>query len=444
MSSAAARTLAFDTVAALRDAGHSAWLVGGCVRDRLLGAQPGDYDVATDARPEDLARLFPDAIAVGASFGVMLRRQPDAQVEVATYRSEGEYADGRRPDAVQFEHSPERDANRRDFTINALYEDPFSGEVLDFHGGRADLAARCIRAVGDPARRFAEDHLRMLRAVRFAARLGFSIEAETAAAIRAQAAAIQRIAPERIRDEINRILTEGGARHGMELLDDLGLLEQILPEASRMKGVEQPPEFHPEGDVWVHTLGMLDLLEAPTLTLALGVLFHDIGKPETQTRTDRIRFNGHVEAGVRIAREIMGRLRYSTAEIAQVQALVASHMKFMHLDEMRESTLKRFLGQPHFEEHLALHRADCLSSHGKLDNYHYAREALARFGEEELHPPPLLRGEDLIALGYTPGPRFGEILRALEDQRLDGAITTREDAVAWLASTYPVPPLTPS
>lgn len=444
MNPAASRTLALETLTALRAAGYQAWLVGGCVRDRLLGIEPGDYDVATNARPAEIARLFPDALPVGASFGVMLRRFPEAQAEVATFRSEGVYADGRRPDLVRFEDSPERDANRRDFTINALYEDPLSGDVLDFHGGRADLAARCIRAVGDPARRFAEDHLRMLRAVRFAARLGFTIEARTAAAIRAQASAIQRIAPERIRDELNRILTEGSPRRGIELLDELGLLDHFLPELTRMKGVEQPPEFHPEGDVWVHTLAMLGLLEAPTLTLALGVLFHDIGKPETQTRTDRIRFHGHVEAGVRIAREIMQRLRYSSAEIAQVEALIAGHMKFMHLQEMRPSTLKRFLAQPRFEEHLALHRADCLSSHGKLDNYNYALQALARFGEEELHPPPLLRGEDLIALGYSPGPQFGEILRALEDQRLDGLLATREEALLWLARTFPLPPSPPA
>ncbi len=413
-------------------------LVGGCVRDRLLGLEPGDYDVATSAHPSEIERVFPDAIAVGASFGVMLRRAGSFQTEIATFRSEGDYGDGRRPDAVRFEETPERDSRRRDFTINALYEDPATGAVLDFHGGREDLASRRIRAVGEPGRRFAEDHLRMMRAVRFAARLGFEVESGTATAIRAHAAEIRRIAPERVRDELSRILTEGGARRGMEMLDDLGLLAWTLPEASRMKGVEQPPEFHPEGDVWAHTMRMLELLEKPSLTLALGVLFHDIGKPETQSFSDRIRFHGHVEAGMRIAREAMERLRYANAEIEQVQALVAGHMKFMHLGEMRQSTLKRFLGQPRIAEHLALHRVDCLSSHGKLDNLHFAEEALERFGEEELHPEPLLRGEDLIALGYRPGPRFGEILRGLEEQRLEGVLHTRAEALEWLGRAFPV------
>ncbi len=438
MSVESSRMLALESVASLQQKGYLALLVGGCVRDRLLGLEPGDYDIATNARPAEIERLFPDAIAVGASFGVMLRRAGGAQTEIATFRSEGEYGDGRRPDAVCFEETPERDSQRRDFTINAFYEDAASGQVLDFHGGREDLAAKRIRAVGEPDRRFAEDHLRMMRAVRFAARLGFEIENRTATAIRAHAAEIRRIAPERVRDELSRILTEGGARRGMEMLDELGLLVEILPEASRMKGVAQPPEFHPEGDVWVHTMRMLELLEQPSLTLALGVLFHDIGKPETQTFGDRIRFHGHVEAGMRIAREVMGRLRYSSAEIEQVQALVAGHMKFMHIGDMRQSTLKRFLGQPRIEEHLALHRVDCLSSHGKLDNLFFAQEALEQFGEEELHPEPLLRGEDLMALGHRPGPRFGEILRGLEEQRLEGAIHTREQAIEWVLREYPL------
>lgn len=443
MSVESSRALALESLARLRQAGYRALLVGGSVRDQLLGLEPGDFDIATNARPDEIALLFPDAIAVGSSFGVMLRRAGGTQTEIATFRSEGDYGDGRRPDAVHFEETPELDSRRRDFTINALYEDPATGQVLDFHGGREDLALGRIRAVGDPGRRFAEDHLRMMRAVRFAARLGFQIEAETAAAIRAHAPEIRRIAPERVRDEFSRILTEGGARRGMETLDELGLLVEILPEASRMKGVEQPPEFHPEGDVWLHTMRMLELLEKPSLTLALGVLFHDIGKPETQTFTDRIRFHGHVEAGVRIAREAMLRLRYSSAEIEQVQALVAGHMKFMHIGDMRQSTLKRFLGQPRIAEHLALHRVDCLSSHGKLENLYFAQEALERFGEEELHPKPLLRGADLIALGYPPGPRLGEILRNLDEQRLEGVLHTPEGAIEWVLREFPVTPNEP-
>ncbi len=437
MSADASRAFAIDSITRLRHAGHEALLVGGCVRDRLLGHDPEDYDIATSALPLDITRLFPDALPVGASFGVMLRRHGDLQTEIATFRSEGDSQDGRRPDAVHFEKTAEADSRRRDFTVNALYEDPSTGEIFDFHEGRADLAAKWIRSVGDPERRFAEDHLRMMRAVRFAARLGFEIEPATAAAIRLRAIEIGRIAPERVRDELTRILTEGGARQGMEMLDDLGLLKEILPEAVRMKGVEQPPEFHPEGDVWVHTLRMLELTDHPSITLALGVLFHDIGKPETQTFTDRIRFNGHVEAGVRIARVVMARLRFSRAETEQVEALVAGHMKFMHAEEMRESTLKRFLGQPRFEEHLALHRLDCLSSHGKLDHYRFAREAIARIGQEELHPEPLLRGRDLTVLGYQPGPLFGEILHNLEELRLGGGIMTREQAIEWVKRNYP-------
>lgn len=436
-SSPSAR-LALDCLNELQARGHLAFLVGGCVRDRLLGTAPADYDIATSARPAQLLQLFPDAQEVGASFGVVLLRRDESEVQLATFRKEGIYDDGRRPSELAFVDDPAQDAARRDFTVNALFEDPASGTLLDFFGGQQDLRDGVIRAVGDPARRFAEDHLRMLRAVRFAARLGFAVEEQTAAAIRAHAAQIHRISQERIRDELTRILTEGGARRGLELLDDLGLLSEILPEAKAMQGVQQPPDYHPEGDVWIHTLLMLDALQRPSITLALGVLFHDIGKPETQTVTDRIRFHGHVEAGERIARRVMQRLRYSREQTEQVLALVANHMKFMHLPEMRESTRKRFLRQPGFDEHLELHRVDCLSSHRKLGNYDYARELLAALPEENLRPKPLLGGVDLIALGYEPGPQFREILTALEDQQLEGRLVKREDALAWVADRFPL------
>ncbi|MCU0228317.1 MAG: CCA tRNA nucleotidyltransferase [Bryobacterales bacterium] len=437
-SSAASARLAVDAIRTLQAHGHLAYLVGGCVRDQLLGRTPDDFDIATSAHPPHIQALFPDAHPVGASFGVMLLRRHDAEVQMATFRSEGAYQDGRHPTRLEFVHHPSLDALRRDFTINALFQDPISGELLDFHGGRQDLQDGLLRAVGQPARRFAEDHLRMLRAVRFAARLGFAIHAETANAIRAQAASIQHISQERIRDELVRILTEGHPRRGFELLDELSLLAQILPEAKAMQGVQQPPEFHPEGDVWTHTMLMLDALQQPSLTVALGVLFHDIGKPETQTITDRIRFHGHVEAGERIAHAVMARLRFSQDQIEQVVALVANHMKFMHLREMRQSTRKRFLRLPAFEEHMELHRVDCLSSHRKLGNYQYARELLETLSTQELRPQPLLNGGDLIALGYQPGPRFGEILHAMEDQQLEGRLLTREDALTWLRETYPV------
>ncbi len=428
--------LALDSLATLQHAGFVAYLVGGCVRDRLLGRIPSDFDIATSAPPQALLRLFPAAVEVGASFGVIVLRQGEGEVQIATFRREGAYADGRHPDVLEFVTEPREDAARRDFTINALFEDPLRQQQFDFFGGCADLEAGLVRAVGNPAQRFEEDHLRMLRAVRFAARLGFSIETGTADAIRQQAALIRRISAERIRDELSRILTEGAARRGLEMLDDVGLLAHVLPEAKAMQGVEQPPDYHPEGDVWTHTMLMLDLLQQPSLTLALGVLFHDIGKPETQTITDRIRFHGHVEAGERIARRVLHRLRYSGDETAQVAALVANHMKFMHLRDMRQSTLKRFLRLPCFEEHLELHRVDCLSAHRKLGNYDYARQMLATLGEEQLHPAPLLRGEDLIAQGYRPGPQFREILEALETRQLEGLTTTREDALEWVLSSF--------
>ena len=413
----------------LRAEGHAAWLVGGCVRDLLLTRAPKDFDVATSARPEELLRLFPRSGQVGAHFGVVLVRDGDAQVEVATFRSDFDYADGRRPASVHFETSPEQDALRRDFTINALLLDPDSIEVTDYTGGRADLAAGVIRAIGDPVRRFREDHLRLLRAVRFAARLGFTIEPATFAAMRELAPAIRGISAERVRDEISRILTEGGARRGFELLDASGLLQEVLPEVAALKGVEQPPAFHPEGDVWTHTLIMLDGLRNPPLDLALGVLLHDIGKPATFRIADRIRFDGHVEKGVEIAHALLNRLRYPGAVIEQAEALIANHMKFKDVPNMRESRLKRFLRMPKFDEHLELHRLDCLSSHGSLENYHFAVRKLDEAPPEQLRPKPLITGRDLIAAGFTPGPQFGVALHEVEDAQLEGRACTKEEAI---------------
>lgn len=429
--------LALECLQTLQRRGYRAYLVGGCVRDRLRGIPPTDFDIATNARPAELLAIFPSSIEAGASFGVVYVRNGEAEVQIASFRREGQYPDGRHPDAVAFVDDPREDAARRDFTVNAMFEDPFSGEILDFYGGQQDLRDGLIRSVGEPSLRFEEDHLRLLRAVRIAARFHFAIEARTGDAIRAQAARIQRISAERIRDELNRILTEGNLRRGLEMLDDYGLLVHVLPEAKAMQGVEQPPDFHPEGDVWTHTMLMLEALHQPTITLALGVLFHDIGKPETQTITDRIRFHGHVEAGQRIAKRVMERLRYSKEHVEQVLALVGNHMKFMHLREMRESTRKRFLRLPGFEEHLELHRVDCLSSHRNLGNYDHARELLATTAHEQLRPEPLLRGGDLMAMGYTPGPLFRQILDALEDQQLEGLLTTSDEAKAWVRAQFP-------
>ena len=430
--------LAVSIVRRLREGGHVAYLTGGCVRDLLLGRAAKDFDVATSARPDELLRIYPGAGQVGAHFGVVLIHgagsgSEKAQVEVATFRSDLEYHDGRHPDGVHFEADPRQDALRRDFTINALLLDPASGEVLDFVNGRADLNAKLIRAIGDPEHRFREDHLRLLRAVRFAARLGFEIEPETFAAIQRLAPLIQSVSAERVRDEIARILTEGGARRGFELLDWSGLLREVLPEVAALKGVAQPPEFHPEGDVWTHTLMMMDGLSvpnvAPSLTLALGVLLHDIGKPATFRLAERIRFDGHVEKGIEIAHSLLNRLRFPNHVIEGVEALIGNHMKFMEVPRMRESTLKRFLRQPDFEEHMELHRLDCLSSHGGLDNYEFVRRKQQEVPPEQLKPAPLLTGRELIAAGYKPGPMFGTVLREIEDAQLEGRISTAAEAL---------------
>jgi poly(A) polymerase len=424
-----AEALARNIVERLRASGHTAWFVGGCVRDLLLGRAAKDFDVATSAQPDELLRLFPGAGQVGAHFGVVLVREDGAQVEVATFRSDLEYADGRRPEGVRFETDPRQDALRRDFTINALFLDPASGEVLDFTGGKADLEAKLIRAIGDPEQRFREDRLRLLRAVRFAARLGFTIDAETFRAMQRLAPLIHSVSAERVRDEIGRILTEGGARRGFELLDASGLLREILPEVAAMKGVAQPPEFHPEGDVWIHTLTMLERLREPSLTLALGVLLHDVGKPPTFRVAERIRFDGHVEKGVELAQSILTRLRFSHDVIEQTEALIANHMKFKDVPRMRESTLKRFLRLPDFEEHMALHRVDCLSSHGDLGNYEFLRSKQRELPPGQLKPAPLVTGKDLIAAGYRPGPMFGVVLGDIEDAQLEGRISTPDEAL---------------
>ncbi len=431
--------LAERIVGRLRGAGHAAFLVGGCVRDLLLGRTAKDFDVATSAQPDELLRLFPGADQVGAHFGVVLVHEDGAHVEVATFRSDLAYADGRRPVGVHFETDPRQDVLRRDFTINALLLDPASGDILDYTGGRADLEAKVIRAIGDPAERLREDHLRLLRAVRFAARLGFEIEPGTFVAIRELAPAVRTVSAERVRDEVSRILTEGGARRGFELLDATGLLTEVLPEIAALKGVAQPPEFHPEGDVWTHTLIMLEGLRDPPLTLALGVLLHDVGKPATFRVAERIRFDGHVEKGIEIAHGLLNRLRFPNQVIEQTEALIANHMKFMEAPRMRESTLKRFMRLPDFEEHMALHRLDCLSSHGHLDNYEFVRRKQTEMPPEQLKPVPLLTGRDLIAAGYRPGPMFGIVLSEVEDAQLEGRIATTAEALRMASAKLDLP-----
>ena len=444
----------------LNEHGHAAYFAGGCVRDMLLGREPQDFDVATSATPDAVQSLFRKTEAVGAHFGVILvLDEIEGQrvaTEVATFRSDGAYSDGRRPDAVRFSTDPREDVLRRDFTINGLLLDPEEYErgsaiescVLDFVGGQNDLHAGVLRAIGDPECRFAEDKLRMLRAIRFASRLGFTIEPQTFAAIRKQAAAIHQVSCERTRHELTKMLTEGAARHSFELLDRSGLLIEVLPEVSRMKGVEQPPQYHPEGDVWVHTLMLLNHLPAgATATLAWGMLLHDIGKPATFTPPDpnrpgdRIRFNNHVDVGVAIARSILNRLRFSNEDCSQILALIKHHMQFGDVTRMKQSTLKRFLRLPNFDEHLALHYADVMSSHGMLGMYDFAKQNYENMSAEEIKPQLLLTGNDLIAAGYRPGPRFREMLTAAEDAQLERAITTREAALRLIEQRFGAPEL---
>jgi poly(A) polymerase len=438
----------------LRRQGFQAYLVGGCVRDLLLDREPADYDIATSANPAQVMKIFPDTYAVGAQFGVVLVPLPEDQrtsggenvppksqaIEVATFRSDLGYSDGRRPDEVQFSRDPREDVARRDFTINGMMLDPVSGEVLDFVEGRKDLEAGIIRAIGDPDLRFAEDKLRMLRAVRFAARFEYAIEPQTLAAIQRRAHEIQVVSSERVRDELTKMLIEGQARRAFLLLDESGLLKEVLPEISAMKGVEQPPEFHPEGDVFVHTLLLLENLPRPCPpTLAWGALLHDVGKPATfRVAPDRIRFDDHVDVGVKIAEEICERLRFSNHDAAQVFALVDNHMRFGHATRMKESTLKKFFRLPSFDQHLALHRADSLASHGNLSTYEFVFEKLAEIPPEKIRPVALVTGDDLIAAGYAPGPKFREILEAVEDAQLEGRLSSHEAALDFVKSAFPL------
>jgi poly(A) polymerase len=528
---------ALKIVETLRARGYDAYLAGGCVRDLVLGREPADYDVATSATPDVVLDMFERTFAVGARFGVVLvvssdkandvgavaesSPEPSSEgskgekpIEVATFRSDQAYSDGRHPDEVRYTKTAEEDVQRRDFTINGLLLDPLrafpqglkpetflaSGDVraeartlqekphagpstsraaedaarsaqddnrlliaqddnpgknrglasggdemrsavLDFVGGLADLDAGVVRAIGRPEQRFEEDHLRMLRGVRFAARFGFEIEAETKRAIRSRATKIHAVSRERVRDELTKMLTEGHARRAFELLNETGLLREVLPEVARMKGVEQPPQFHPEGDVWTHTLMLLEQLEPGCSgTLAWGALLHDVGKPPTFKRApDRIRFDGHVEMGVAMAAEICRRFRFSNDETRQVLALVENHMRFMDAQRMKSSTLKRFFRLERFEEHLALHRMDCMAGSGHLENWEFAHERFFSLPDADVRPKPLITGRELIAAGYPPGKGFREMLRAAEDAQLEGTVATTEDALKLVRGRFPLP-----
>ena len=418
----------------LRDAGHLALFAGGCVRDHLLGEEPKDYDIATSATPAEVLEMFPGANQVGAHFGVVIVRHHRHVTEIATFRTDGSYRDGRRPDSVTFA-SPAEDAARRDFTINALFEDPFSGEVIDHTGGLADLRAGLLRTVGDPDQRFGEDALRLLRAIRFAARLNLRIDGPTWSAITRLAPTLARVSIERIRDEFSRILTGPNRARGFDLLTSSGLIDAFIPEVRALVGCDQPPQWHPEGDVFTHTRIMLDMLPADApLALCLAVLLHDIAKPPTRTVDDtgRIRFNGHDALGADMAGDILRRLRFPNQVIADTVFMVSRHMQFMHVQDMRVARLKQFMAAPTFPLELELHRVDCASSNGFTDNLEFLIAKQEEFASEPIIPPPLVTGRDLIARGLEPGPRFKEILDSIQTDQLEGRLGSREEALAWL------------
>jgi poly(A) polymerase len=430
--------IARGLVARLREAGYVGYFAGGSVRDLVRGHVPKDIDIATDAPPEKVQETFARTYAVGAHFGVIVVLENELQFEVATFRSDGAYLDGRRPVEVHFS-SAEEDAKRRDFTINGMFYDPTAEELIDFVGGRADIGAKLVRAIGDPAQRFSEDRLRMLRAIRFATVLDYEIEPLTWDALVANARSIQEISAERVREEIVRIFLSPHRVRGWDLLDQSGLMDAILPELAAMKGCAQPEQFHPEGDVFQHTRLMLQLLpEQVTLPLVLSVLFHDVAKPLTSTidEAGRIRFNGHDRVGAEVTEQIMERLRFSRAEIDATVEMVRQHMVFKDVPNMRVAKLKRFMARPTFGEELELHRVDCASSHGMMENYDFLLRKREEFANEPIIPPPLVRGDDLIALGLKPGPKFGEILEAVETRQLEGALHDREEALAWVKREY--------
>ncbi len=424
--------IAIEIVKTLHSQNHEAYFAGGCVRDKLLGVEPKDFDIATSAGPDEVQKIFPKTVPVGVQFGVVMVVEQETAFEVATFRTEGNYKDGRHPGTVKFS-TLEEDAKRRDFTVNGLYFDIKSQKVIDLVGGQSDLQAKIIRTIGDADTRFGEDHLRMMRAVRFACQLEFQIEPKTFDSVKKLSDLIVKVSPERIRDELSKTLTSAEPTRGIRLLDESGLLIHFLPEIEKMKGVEQPCEYHPEGDVFVHTLMLLDGLKKPPIELAMGCLLHDVAKPDTFVRApDRIRFHGHDRLGAEMAEKICKRLAFSNAQTKLICELVAEHLRFKDAFQMRVSTLKRFLSMDRFDLHLELHRLDCMASHKKLEAYEFCREKWEEF--KTLPPPPLklVTGKDLIALGLKPGPKFSEIIRSVEDSILEGAIKTREEALEFV------------
>lgn len=433
---------ALRIVRTLVEKGHEAFFVGGCVRDAMLGVEPGEIDIATGAPPGRVQDLFPRTVAVGKSFGVVIVIEDGMPFEVATFRKESGYEDGRHPENVEYTESAEEDVLRRDFTVNGMLYDPVSEEVYDHVGGLEDLELRTVRTIGDPERRFGEDRLRMMRAVRFSSCLGFELDPDALSVVRREASDISAVSRERTREELVKIITRKNPGDGIRLLSDSGLLEHFLPEVERMRGVEQPRQFHPEGDVFVHTCLVMDMLYGNTggdysEELAVAALLHDVGKPSTYEVSDRIRFNGHDKVGARMSERICGRLRFSRKQTKRISELIAEHLRFKDVFNMRKSTLKRFLSLPHFDEHMKLHLADCMGSHGKTDAYDFVKTKMEEYGREEIKPPGLINGKDLIALGYSPGPVFSRILGEVREQQLENRLRSKEDALNFVRENYP-------
>ncbi len=433
---------ALEIVKTLTQKGYQAFFVGGCVRDAVLGRRSEEIDIATSATPQQVQQAFTKTVAVGESFGVMLVIKGGMKFEVATFRRESRYGDGRHPECVDYTKSPEEDVRRRDFTINGMLYDPISKELYDYVEGLRDIEQGLVRTIGDPGKRFGEDRLRMMRAVRFASCLGFELDGKALVAIRDAASSISVVSGERIREELVKILTRRNSGDGLRLLSSCGLLEHFLPEVQRMRGVQQPPQFHPEGDVFDHTCLVMDMLYSNTdgcysAELAVAALLHDVGKPPTYSESDRIRFNGHDRVGARMSGDICRRLRFSKKQIKRIFELILEHLKFKDVFKMRESTLKKFLSLPYFEEHMQMHLADCMASHGKTDAYDFIRGKMKEYEREEIKPPPLISGRDLIDLRYSPGPVFSEILGQVEELQLENRLSSKEEAVEFVLKNYP-------
>ena len=429
------KAAAVEIIGKLQEEGHVAYLAGGCVRDMLRGEIPKDYDIATSALPEQITSIFSKTREVGVHFGVVIVIKDNQAFDVATFRNDGSYKDGRHPEDVTFS-TPEEDTARRDFTINGIFFDPISQKHIDFVDGRSDIEKKVVRAIGDPDLRFQEYHLRLLRAVRFAARFNYEIEEKTWKSIKLNARGISKISKERVRDELTKILLNENRVLGFDLLVDSGLMEHIIPEILQLKGCEQAPQVHPEGDVCVHTRLMLSLLkDNPSIELVLSVLLHDIGKPATYSfdeAADRIRFNGHDKLGAEMSNQILRDLKFSNSIIEDVVQMVANHMTFKDVQKMRQSKLKRFMSRSTFSDEKELHRVDCLGSWGGLDNYDFLNEKMIEFANEPIIPTPLLTGKDLIEFGWAPGPNLGETLNSLQDLQLEGTLNSKKEALEWV------------